>query len=242
MFLLMGLVGPLAAESETPLTAKEARARFEKADKALNAVWSKVKKSLPASSFDSLKAEQKAWVESRDYLALSPGYSGAPVDEKLAPTSPEYFETAAILTETRTQWLTGLLVEPNDEPLTGKWSDSYGGEIELVEKDGQLLFLLGVVRGPTAHSGHLAGRASWNAPLGWFTDKGRDPDKDTESNIAFVLRDQRLELIGAGTDWYHGARAYFDGMYVRIAPLSPEDVTRVTKAGETGDVPELAEP
>ncbi len=215
-------------------TLKEAKAAFDKADANLNAAWEAVKKDFDASRFNALKEDQKAWVEYRDYTATSPGFSGAPADEAKAKQSPEYFSTAATLTASRTAWLKGLLAKDTGASLTGEWSDSYGGHMEIVEKDGKLHFSIEVVRGPTAHLGSLAGLAAWNDPIGWFSDKGRDKTKEEETNLSFVLRDGKMQLTGANTSAYHGARAYFDGDYVRVASLDAKAQATVLKAAKEG--------
>ena len=80
--------------------------------------------------------------------------------------------------------------------------------------------------------------ASWNTPLGWFSDKGRNKEKPEESNLTFVSRGNVLEIIGANTSYYHGARAYFDGEYCKVGKLDEKQKAEVTKAAESGAVEE----
>ena len=108
----------------------------------------------------------------------------------------------------------------------------------MVEKDGKLHFVIQVVRGPTSHLGALAGVAAWNTRIGWFSDKGRDPSKPEETNLAFVQRGRELEVIGANTGFYHGMRAYFDGKYIKVKPLDQKTQDKVLKAAKSGEVPE----
>lgn len=222
---------------ERRLTLKQAQADFGVADEELNEAWAQARAKLPASLFAELKDEQRAWVEHRDYLALSPGYSGVESDAADPKKSVEYLSAAAALTEERVVWLKGLM-RKESESMTGKWSDSYGGHMEIVEREGKLHFTIEVVRGPTAHLGGIAGIASWNYPIGWFSDKGRDNAKTTETNLAFVLRNGRLQITGANTSEYHGARAYFDGRYVRVSDLDEAAQAKVQKAAKTGEISE----
>jgi len=173
-------------------------------------------------------------VEYRDHLASSPTYSGEAGDEAAAKNSPGYFSAAADLTEARTKWLRGLFSQAPMESMTGEWTDSYGGRADIVEKDGKLHFVFNCVRGPSAHLGDLAGIASWNKTLGWFSDKGRDKDKTDETNIAFIL-DGVLRVHGANTQHYHGARAYFDGEYIKTGKLTDKTAAQVIKAAKSGD-------
>lgn len=229
------LLSPARAQKEEkPPTLKEAKAEFEKQDRALNAAWEQVKKDLPAGDFAALKEEQRGWIAWRDDLAASPGYSGAEGDETQRKQSAEYFSTAASLTGERTDWLKGLVSKDTPETMTGRWTDSYGGTIEIVEKDKKLYLSIDVVRGPTAHLGSLSGIAQWNETIGWFSDKGLDKEKTEETNIAFVYDSTKLQLTGANTQHYHGARAHFDGEYVRTGKLDAKTQASVLKAAKTG--------
>ena len=216
----------------------EAKAAFAKADRALNEAWTAMKKSLPDKIFTELKTQQKGWLESRDRLALEA--SPTPKDAAEAKRSAAYWQTATTLTETRAQWLRRL-ADNEDDPLTGFWTDGSGGTLQIVEREEtqKLFFIFHVVRGHSLHVGAIAGTAHWNSPLGWFSDKGRQAEKPEESNIAFVEKERHLEVTGANTSYYHGARAYFDGAYYKIAPLDDKEQESVVRAGETGEVLEV---
>jgi len=230
---LLVTAGARAEDQKSTLT--EAKAAFAKADRTLNEAWAAVKKALPEKIFTELKAQQRAWIESRDRGALES--SSNPKDAAEAKQSAAYWQTAASLTEARAQWFRRL-ADKEDDPLTGHWTDGNGGNLEIVEGKEKLFFVFHVVRGQSLHVGVVAGAAHWNTSIGWFSDKGRDPEKTEETNIAFVERDGFLEVIGANTGYYHGAGAYFDGAYYKIAPLEASDEAKVIKAGETGTVPE----
>ncbi len=236
--ILVAVLAPVAAQAQD-ITPRQARAMYDKADRALNEAWSAAKATLGESEFNALKEDQKAWVEYRDYLARSPLYTGAEGQDELSLDSPDYLSAAASITDERTAWLRGLVREWGaDETLTGVWADSYGGSIEIVEKDGKLHFIVQCVRGPTSHTGGLAGSAVWNSTIGWFSDKGREEGKEEETNIAFVLDGRRLNLHGAGTSYYHGARAYFNGEYVKVSGLGSKKQAQVLQAAKTGELPE----
>lgn len=232
VLLLLAVVAPVEAQKSS---LAEAKATFAKADRALNEAWTAIKKGMPAKIFAELKTKQREWLESRDSRALES--SPAPTDLAEAKRSAAYWETAASLTEARALWLRRL-ADNEDDPLTGLWTDGDGGNLEIVERPEKLLFVFHVVRGPSAHVGVLAGTAHWNTSIGWFSDKGREADKREETNIAFIAKDRHLEVAGANTSYYHGARAYFDGNYYKIAPLDEKAEANVVKAGETGIVPD----
>ena len=233
-FVLMACASGLLAAGDRKPTLAEAKAEFEKQDRALNAAWEQVKKALSPGDFAALKEEQRGWVEWRDEMAASPGYSGATGDEAQRKQSAPYFATAAGLTEERAAWLQGLISKTPQDTVTGIWTDSYGGVLEMVEKDGTLYFSINVVRGPSAHLGQLAGVGQWNDVIGWFSDKGRDKSRKDVTNLAFVLDRTKLRIAGANTQHYHGARAYFDGQYVRTGSLDAKAQAAVIKAAQNG--------
>ena len=225
-------------------TLAEAKAAFAKADRALNQAWSAAKAAAGVGGLGELTQRQRAWLESRDYHA---GYESTSVGQKDPKRSAVWHTTATGMTESRAEWLRGWAeaMKTPQETLTGVWIDSYGGRMYVLHQPaaaasgegsgvGRLLFSIEVVRGPTYHSGSVAGVASWNARLGWWSDKGRNAEKTDESNVAFIERDQCLEVFGANTSHYHGARAYFDGLYVKVEPLDAETQAELIKGAESG--------
>jgi uncharacterized protein YecT (DUF1311 family) len=231
--LLLAAIVPPAGAQKSSLA--EAQAAFAKADRTLNEAWTAIKKGMPDKIFAELKTKQREWLESRDRRALESSPASAELAE--AKRSTAYWETAASLTEARALWLRRL-ADNEDDPLTGLWTDGNGGSLEIVEQKEKLLFVFNVVRGPSVHVGVVAGTAHWNTSIGWFSDKGREADKPEETNIVFIEKERHLEVAGANTSYYHGARAYFDGNYYKIAPLDEKAEANVIKAGQTGIVPE----
>ena len=226
LVVLLLAIGARADAQNSSLT--EAKAAFAKADRGLNEAWTALKKALPEKIFAELKTQQREWLESRDKRALEA--SPSPKDAVEAKRSAAYWQTAASLTQTRAEWLRRL-ADKEDDPLTGFWTDGDGGTLEIVERNEKLFFVFHVVRGQSLHVGVIAGLAHWNRPLGWFSDKGREADKPEEANIAFIEKERHLEVVGAQTNYYHGARAYFDGAYYKIAPLEEKAQENVVKAG-----------
>ncbi|WP_395748178.1 lysozyme inhibitor LprI family protein [Prosthecobacter sp.] len=236
--MLAAVVCCTAQAQEKQLSAKKAKALYERADRALNEAWAAAKQKLPEAEFSKLKDDQRAWVEYRDYLARSPMFTGADGQDDLPLDAPEYLQAAAGLEDERTEWLKGLIHDWKDDTISGVYSDSRGGRVELEEKDGHLYFSISVVRGPTSHGGEISGDAVWNAPIGWYSDKGEDKDKTDETNLSFIYRNRKLEITGANTSYYHGARAYFDGTYVKVKALDAKAQSEMVKDAKAGKVKE----
>ncbi len=229
--LLLAATGFVSAEEQKPKTLAEAKAEFVKADKSLNEAWAAAKKALGESE---LQAKQRGWLKYREAQARAANRdNGEPEGQQ----SAAYFETSAALTQSRADWLRGR-AKNEDDSLTGLWIDSFGGTLEIVQEKDRLLFVIDVVRGPTFHLGSIGGVATWNSPLGWFSDKGRYKEKTEESNLAFVSRGAVLEIIGAQTSYYHGARAYFDGDFCKVGALDEKRRAEILKEAEAGVVEE----
>jgi hypothetical protein len=169
---------------------------------------------------------------------MATAMSGIPADTD-GNKSPEYLDAAASLSAGRAEWLRSLAkgTKEGDETMTGHWTDSYGGDLDIVEKDGQIYFLFSVVRGRGLNVGQIAGLAKWHSRIGWFSDKGRDKNQTDEANIAFVYRQPKLQVTEAGADYYHGHTAYFDGEYVKVKTLTEKEQKEIIKSGQTGEVP-----
>lgn len=223
-----------AAEQDNPKKLTEARAAFTKADKALNEIWATAKKALGDAEFVQLQAKQRDWMKFREDRARGANRDNGEPEGK---QTIAYYEAAAELTLSRADWLRARIKNESDS-LTGTWIDSFGATLQVVQEKERLWFVVEVVRGPTFHTGSLAGVATWNAPLGWFSDKGREKEKTEESNLVFVSRGSVLEIIGANTSYYHGARAYFDGEYCKAGELDEKEKTEVMKEAEAGAVEE----
>ena len=233
------MLSSLARAQETTISLGEARAAFEKADRSLNQAWAAFRPTLPPEVFNMAKYKQREWLEARDQQALLA--SGA-TDITRAKLSPSYFTTAAALTQARADWFRQRVVN-KDEVMTGCWLDGYGGEIDIVQQKGRLLFLLEVARAHgdpklgNVNLGDLAGIALWNETIGWFSDKGRDSTKPDETNISFVLRDGRkLEITEANAHHYQGMAVSFDGIYYKVTPLNEDEQRKVMKAAESGEI------
>ena len=229
--------------SEKPPTLAEAKAQFAKADRELNQAWSVAKAAVAGSTLAELTQSQRDWLEFRNESAQRESEQAGEKDPKRSAT---WHSIAAALSVSRAEWLRGRALaakEPLDT-LTGRWVDSFGGLMRIVHQPGatnewgdvgvgRLLFDIEVVRGPTYHTGSVAGVATWNVRIGWWSNKG-DPEKTEESNLAFIDRDSCVEVIGANTMGYHGARAYFDGIYCKAGPLDAEEQAEVIKGAESG--------
>jgi uncharacterized protein YecT (DUF1311 family) len=205
--------------ADAPATEEDRRS-FADADRDMNKAWAKAISGLDKASLRKLKGDQNIWLKYRRRFSISPMYLGTRVEsEKEIEGLAAHFAALTALTADRTEWLAGISEPlPKDGSVEGRWTDSYGGTMELVEEGTQLHFAFRVVRGDTFHDGSICGTASWNGRTGIFTDRDR-PDSAGEAVIVFVLRGNQLEVVGERTSEYHGNAATFDGDYARVGDL-----------------------
>lgn len=209
----------------------DAKADFEKKDRELNQIYTGLKKDLPAHLFTVLQEDQRDWLVYRDGISK---WQAGQAGQDDPDSSVERWETAAGITESRLGWLKVWRQIPDRiDTWEGRYSDSRGGELEIVAQDGKFYFMLNVVRGPTYHSGSINGVMRVNGDMAWFEIKAEEAEQPTW--LTFVREQDgtgRVRIIGENTSYYHGMRAYFEGQYLLMSALQPKDRERVIK-GET---------
>lgn len=219
----MALAGLVCADG-----VSDAKAKFEKMDRELNVTYAGLKKDLPAHLFSALQEDQREWVGYRDHI------SEFQAGEKDPEKSVERWETAAGMTESRIDWLKAWRRLPEGlENWAGRYSDGRGGVLEIVEQDGKTHFSLGVVRGPTYHSGSIHGVMQVNGGSARFETKSGEGERPTW--LTFMREHDgtgRIRIYGENTGPFHGARAYFEGSYLRTGDVPAKERERVIK-GET---------
>ena len=98
--------------------------------------------------------------------------------------------------------------------------DGFGGALTVSESDAKTLRLaFDVVRGPTAHTGKISTIASRAEDRATYTDAELPAEQRGEPpcEIRLVFIGNRVEVSAENTQYYHGARAYFDGVYYKKA-------------------------
>ncbi len=184
--------------------------RYESADKALNEVFAELKKNLPAERFEEMRKDQIDWISYRDYMS---DWAGG---EK-GRAAIEWWETAAGLTEARIPYLKAWKGVGEDFAWAGVYEDGRGGILYIEKRGEKLHFEVVVVRGPTFHTGEISGLMQVNEHRARFSDGGINGKEAGETWLDWKQIDgNRIELEAINSQHYHGARAYFDGVYLRV--------------------------
>ncbi len=216
-------IGPAHAAAQEK-TLNQAKEEFAKQDRALNKSYEEAKAKLPEYLFAKVQEAQRDWIDYRDQRAKAAAILEGRAENENEKANSEYWVAMAYLTETRIEILQAWLkTNSYSKTWEGAWIDGYGGILLIAEKDdGSLSFTCTVVRGPSYHLGNIAGTAKANQSTARFSIK--EEGEKQETWLTFLQQnDGRLRLIGENTQYYHGARAYFDGQYLRIRELTAED-------------------
>jgi uncharacterized protein YecT (DUF1311 family) len=228
--LLLSLLSREPVAAAEPKAVSAARAAYARADQELNKVYGGMRGGLSKEAMDGLRDEQRKWIEYRDYLAerqaaLAGGSAGGD-----ARDTADFWVIRRGITETRVRHLRALLGKGVPPGISGSYGDSYGGIVELLVDGENLLFHIEVVRGPSSHVGNIAGVAKLQGQVAEFSDGGKGHDDGQATTLRFQFTGTGLDVGGQNTDLYHGARASFDGRYVKYRALTPDEAAKLRKA------------
>jgi len=188
-------------------------------------------KGLQGEPLSIFLSNQDEWDQ---ILAAESGVSSeldAPADTNPQEKESVDLEYGAMLIKRRTSWIHGMMdhLKNGGEGLTGFWSDNRGGWMSIVDKNGVIYFSASCIRGSEHYHGHVRGQAVKSGNRAVFK---ATPIADEEVEILFTVEGPWLCVEGTNTGVYHGDVAYFDGYYVKIAPLPPEKQKLVIAASK----------
>lgn len=218
--LCLGIfLAPVARGEDDAAKLGQAKQRFAAADADLNKTFQEVRSKLSGNALTDLRDRQREWLKHRDYMAADQprqnGFEGSDFKQ-----SPDYWEAMADLTKERTQFLRAAFDRTLPKGITGVYQDSYGGALQLEETAQGIVFSINVVRGPTTHTGGLTGVATRKGNGAVYKEKIEPAEDRKPTELTFTFVDGRIvKITGKNTEYYHGARAYFDGTYFKVAKL-----------------------
>ncbi|HWB05760.1 MAG TPA: lysozyme inhibitor LprI family protein [Verrucomicrobiales bacterium] len=207
---------------------RNARARYDTADKLLNTAWTQAKSEVGEKNFSPLRDGQRSWLKYRDAMSekVVRDILGNPEKTPDYKNLPDYWQAMTEYTVTRTPVLrawSGKSVPPG---RSGIYRDSYGGEVTLAEKKDGLHFEINVVRTPAFNLGEISGTATLSGGSASWTDAPK-PEGEKPATLTFTFNANRsLTIKSENADSYHGHNAHFDGQYFKIAPLKPETIKK----------------
>lgn len=197
----------------------KARQAYEAADAELNRVYKEVRAKLSPELQKELRADERAWIQGKEYYCgfqkeLARGAD--PVEAEV-----EFYNCQKDFSVERVKYLQAWTGEGIPEGLAGEYDDGVGGQLVIRKATADdFTFAAGCVRGPTAHTGSIEGKAvRLNDSAATFKEQG---DCQTEAGreccvLEFTIRGRRIEIKTRGCSYHHGARAFFDGKYLKVS-------------------------
>lgn len=220
--------GAAFSAEEEAAKLEQARQRFAAADADLNKTFQEVRGKLRGNALNDLRDRQREWLKHRDYMASDQprqnGFTGGDFKQ-----SPDYWEAMADLTKERAEFLRAAFNPALAKGITGVYQDSFGGALQLEQTAQGVVFSVNVVRGPTTHTGGLTGVAALKGSVAVYKEKLEPGEDRKPCELTFAFSDGHIvKVAGKNTEYYHGARAYFDGTYFKVAKLEkPIDLNAV---------------
>lgn len=213
------LAGPVAGGDSEAERLQRAKRDFTAVDADLNKTFQALRKKVPADEFKELRERQRKWLEYRDYMAAD-----EPRQHLFRGDNPKqsshYWDAMAILTKARAEFLQASFDNALPKGISGSYEDSYGGSLNLEERADGVAFQIDVVRGPTSHTGGLAGLATLKDGVAVYKEQVQAGEDREPCELTFTFsRGHIVKIDGKSTEYYHGARAYFTGTYFKIAKL-----------------------
>ncbi len=190
--------------------------QMQAADLRLNSTYRWLRKRLPAAEKQELKKDSRAWIH---YKTFQCGFEAEMQHKTLKdPRDTEtFFSCIHGYTVSREQYLRQAFGYEgvSKSTIDGEYRDTFGGTLSLQTRNGALHFQLNVVRGPTHHTGEIKGVLQRNGDVGSFSTKDEmSPPQMCQIQASF--RPFRISLKATNCSYFHGARAYFDGLYRKV--------------------------
>ncbi|MCZ8341808.1 MAG: DUF1311 domain-containing protein [Leptospira sp.] len=183
---------------------------YKKSDKLLNSTYKEIKSKLSGTEEKELISVQRDWILYRDSICEGPLYSHDTSGLEISICKLQ--TTDDRIGYLRTVWKKGNFP---DTPA-GEYLDGFGGNLRIMKvSENKYEFSMEVVRGPTAHIGEVSGhwQIKQNTKWRWKSDP-ECQESDMECCVLeFKSSQVKIEVKEVSCNYYHGARAYFDGIY-----------------------------
>lgn len=183
---------------------------YERLDKTLNEVYQDIKKRIDKPLAEAMKRDSRSWIDRKEYFCADSLYTG---DKEAESKNSSYYSCLIDFTDSRISYLKKAFGREGIKTgLVGEYNDGDNGSLTISKNKNQFDFYLNVVRGPTHHLGEISG--SLDTKKKEF--KWRDIKEGESCELNFKLSDYTIDIKEVECSSFHGARAYFDGIYRKI--------------------------
>lgn len=218
LFVVLTLGAAISYAGEKQAVAN-ARAEFEVADAALNKAYKAVLTKLDRPHQDQLREAQRAWLKYRDSMAEDfPRFNGVKTDKPRQ--TPDYWQEMTGLSKERLTFLKVFSGRNVPKGIDGKYSDFYGGTLDLKETKDGIEFSIDVVRGKARNEGSNGGTVRREGNRAFFKEKVSRKEGRPPCEPVFTFIDGHIvDVGGTNTDSGNGFNAYLNGVYYKTGSL-----------------------
>ena len=174
-----------------------------------------------------LRQKERDWLQYRDMMAESAPFFNTGAQSDAPKRTVDYWEEMTNINQARIDFLRAYSGKKMPAGITGTYSDSYGGTLQLEEKKSGVAFSINTVRGMARNTGDIDGVAQRSGDKLTFKDHPDAGDDRAPCEITFTLSDGHIVKVEEKNgDYYHGFNANFDGDYYKTGklekPVKPE--------------------
>lgn len=183
---------------------------WQEEDKKLNEVYQSLTKKISSKEKEEMKLDSRTWINKKEVFCMDERYTGDPNSIK---KNSSYYSCLFDFTQSRVEYLKKAFGKENvSSAVDGIYSDGDGGTIEIKKTKDGYEFNATCVRGFTSHNGEITGIIpKLKNKLTW-----KDSPKDTTCELEFIFSDYKIEINEKECSAFHGANAYFSGIYRKI--------------------------
>ena len=207
------------APAEKP-TVEQARKTFEATDNLLTIAYKEAGAGLDPAKMSGLRQNERDWIQYREMLAKSAPFfnNGSQTDSPKATI--DYWQVMNEITLGRIEFLRAWSGKKAPAGITGVYSDSRGGTLELEERKSGLAFSISTVRGMARNKGKIEGVAQRTGDKLFYKDHpdAEDDRPPCEITLTFI-EGHIVKVEEKNGDFYHGFNAGFDGLYYKTGKV-----------------------
>lgn len=206
--------GVFAQPKECESGSQDARLKcykraFEKADLELNSTYKSLLRLVDAQGGEKARSNSVQWIRAKEERCK--------FIKEQSSVELDYWKCVYEITVQRTDFLDKIGKAWKSPGLAGLYEDGLNGSLLIKEIDAKTVnFSIDVVRGPSAHLGHIEG----NVPKADGLIKFRHIQDGLKCELDLLVGLPVITVTEKDCGGFHGARAYFDGTYFKVAPAS----------------------
>lgn len=216
LLLALLALGAVVSRVEAGPSYGEMRAKFELADAELNKVYKATIAELDKEKAAKLREDERDWIAYRDEMVAHDFH-----EDENPKLDPDYWVTLAIYARERTAFLHAWSGKHVPSGITGEYSDSYGGTLDLEETKEGINFSINAVRTRAHNEGNIDGTLHRKGDKAYFKQQpGQEELFGPPCELVFTFIDDHIVKIEEKVpDSGAGHNVHYSGEYYKVGAL-----------------------